>query len=69
MLETKKVINELRSELEKASAESLQAQAAMRQMERELDYQRLRADAYDEMINIAEGKFKIPIRKKAAAKR
>jgi len=28
-----------------------------------------RADAYDEMINVAEGKFSIPIRKKAGAKR
>jgi len=29
----------------------------------------LRADAYDEMINVAEGKFNIRIRKKAGAKR
>jgi hypothetical protein len=28
----------------------------------------LRADAYDEMINVAEGKFKIKIRKKAGTK-
>ena len=28
-----------------------------------------RADAYDEMINVAESKFNIPIRKKAGAKR
>jgi len=28
----------------------------------------LRADAYDEMINVAESKFNIAIRKKAGAK-
>ena len=33
-----------------------------------LKHERLRADAYDEMINVAESKFKIAIRKKAGAK-
>lgn len=35
---------------------------------KELAYQRMRADFYDEMINVAEGKFNIAIRKKAGAK-
>jgi transposase len=35
----------------------------------ELKQEKLRADAYDEMINIAEAKFNVPIRKKAGAKR
>lgn len=35
---------------------------------KELAYQKLRADFYDEMINVAEGKFNISIRKKAGAK-
>lgn len=34
----------------------------------ELKHERLRADAYDAMISIAETKFNIPIRKKAGAK-
>ena len=34
----------------------------------ELKYQRLRADAYDEMINVAEEQFNIKIRKKVGAK-
>lgn len=34
----------------------------------ELKHESLRADAFDEMINVAEGMFNIPIRKKAGAK-
>jgi dsDNA-binding SOS-regulon protein len=33
-----------------------------------LKQEKLRADAYDEMIHVAESKFKIAIRKKAGAK-
>ena len=36
---------------------------------KELRKERLRADAYDTMIDIAEDMFKVPIRKKAGAKR
>lgn len=35
----------------------------------QLKYQQMRADAYDTMIDIAEKKFKIDIRKKSGAKR
>lgn len=37
-------------------------------LKEELKYQRLRADAYDEMINVAEEQFDIKIRKKVGAK-
>jgi hypothetical protein len=38
-------------------------------LQAQLKHEKLRADAYDEMINVAESMFKIPIRKKAGAKR
>ncbi|MDR0667649.1 MAG: transposase [Prevotellaceae bacterium] len=38
-------------------------------LQTELKTERLRADAYEEMIKVAETKFKIAIRKKAGAKR
>lgn len=41
----------------------------VRRLEQELKQARLRADFYDEMINVAEKKFQIQIRKKAGAKR
>ena len=37
-------------------------------MEEQLLKAEIKAEAYDEMINVAEAKFKIPIRKKAGAK-
>jgi transposase len=46
---------------------SLQAEIA--RLQAQLKYERMRADAYNEMINIAEAKFNIPVRKKAGAKR
>jgi len=46
---------------------SLQAEVA--RLQKELKDEKLRADAYDIMIDIAESKFNIPIRKKAGAKR
>jgi transposase len=44
-------------------------QAEVVRLQSELKYERLRADAYDEMINVAESKFNIAIRKKAGVKR
>jgi hypothetical protein len=38
-------------------------------LQRQLKAERLRAGAYEEMIKVAETKFKIAIRKKAGAKR
>ena len=46
--------------------ESLKAE--LTNLREELKYQRLRADAYDEMINVAEEQFNIKIRKKVGAK-
>ncbi|MCX6309390.1 MAG: transposase [Bacteroidia bacterium] len=46
---------------------SLQAEVA--RLQKALKDEKLRADAYDKMIDIAETNFKIPIRKKAGAKR
>ncbi|MGL4851233.1 MAG: transposase [Phocaeicola sp.] len=40
----------------------------LKKLKEELKYQRLRADAYDEMINVAEEQFNIKIRKKAGGK-
>ena len=40
----------------------------IRQLEKELKHERLRADVYDELINVAEENFKIQLRKKAGAK-
>ena len=38
-------------------------------LQAQLKEESLRADAYDEMINVAESKFNISIRKKVGAKR
>lgn len=40
----------------------------IRRLKEELKYQQLRADAYDEMITVAEQQFSISTRKKADAK-
>lgn len=56
-----------------AEPTSLEDVAALKrkivELESQLNYQTLRADAYDTMIDIAEKKFSIPIRKKSGAKR
>ena len=44
------------------------AQARIEELEAKLRKAELARDAYDEMINVAEAKFNIPIRKKAGAK-
>ena len=55
------------SEKNNASNEELMARIA--KLERELEDAKLMRDFYDEMINIAEKDFNIPIRKKGGAKR
>lgn len=52
---------------EKSEIQSLEAEVA--RLKSQLNHERLRADAYDEMINVAESRFNIAIRKKAGAKR
>lgn len=44
-------------------------QAEVLRLQKELKQEKLRADAYDMMIDIAESRFNIPIRKKAGARR
>ena len=43
-------------------------QARVKELEAQLLHAEIKAEAYDEMINVAEAKFRIPIRKKAGAK-
>jgi len=50
-------------------ADSQLLQAEVSRLQTQLKHERLRADAYDEMINVAESKFNIAIRKKVGAKR
>ena len=47
----------------------LEAQKKIKELEDRLQRAELARDAYNEMINVAEAKFNIPIRKKAGAKR
>ena len=42
--------------------------AKIRRLEKELLQAQIKAEALDEMINVAEAKFNVPIRKKAGAK-
>ena len=56
-----------RSEKDDASEKELKARIA--KLERELEDARLMRDFYNEMIDIAEKDFNIPIRKKGGAKR
>ena len=50
----------------KASIKALQSEII--RLQAQVKQANLRADAYDEMINVAESKFNISIRKKAGAK-
>ena len=43
-------------------------QARVKELEAQLLRAEIKAEAYEEMINVAEAKFRIPIRKKAGAK-
>ena len=43
-------------------------QKRVKELEARLLAAEIKAEAYDEMINVAEAKFRIPIRKKAGAK-
>ena len=43
-------------------------QTRIKELEAQLLRAEIKAEAYDELINVAEAKFRIPIRKKAGAK-
>ena len=65
--------NDMRKPQETASSsqekdEIAKLQARVKELEAQLLRAEIKAEAYDEMINVAEAKFRIPIRKKAGAK-
>ena len=43
--------------------------ARIEELEEQLRYEKMRAEAYNTMIDLAESTFKVPIRKKSGAKR
>lgn len=49
--------------------ENARLKAELKKARKEAEFQNLRADVFDEMINIAEREFGIPIRKKSGVKR
>lgn len=51
-----------------SSDEVAQLESRIRELEQLLLRAEIRAEAYDEMINVAEAKFRVPIRKEAGAK-
>ena len=63
---TPQTVMQSKQENRNEELEALQKKVA--DLEKQLKYQEMRADAYDTMIDIAEKKFNIPIRKKAGAK-
>ena len=55
-------------EPQKGLPEDIQVlQAEIARLKKELRHEKMRADAYDMMIDLAEDAFKIPIRKKSGA--
>ena len=50
------------------SREIEELQQRVKELEAQLLRAEIKAEFYDEMINVAEAKFQIPIRKKAGAK-
>lgn len=65
--------NDMRKPQETASSsqekdEIAKLQARVKELEAQLLRAEIKAEAYDEMITVAEAKFRIPIRKKAGAK-
>ena len=46
----------------------MELQAELKRLRAQLKKAEIKAEAYDELINVAEAKFNIPIRKKAGAK-
>lgn len=58
----------MKSANSKERDEILALKRQLQQQSLELKKEKMRADFYDEMINVAEEKFNIPIRKKAGTK-
>lgn len=58
----------MKSSSKKESDEIRSLKRQLQQKELELQKEKMRADFYDEMVNVAEEMFNIPIRKKAGTK-
>lgn len=56
------------SENEDPKGEIAKLKAQIKQLEDQLEYEKLRSEAYETMIRIAEKEFKLPIKKKFGAK-
>lgn len=56
------------SDMQESSDEVRELKKRIKELESQLLAAEIKAEAYDEMINVAESKFRIPIRKKAGAK-
>lgn len=56
------------SENEDPQGEIARLRAKIKQLEDQLEYEKLRSEAYETMIQIAEKEFKLPIKKKFGAK-
>ena len=69
MARTKKETTTTKASDEEAKDDIQALKAELSAMKAKLKMAELRADLYDEMINVAEKKFKVEIRKKAGAKR
>ena len=54
--------------MEKRKKTAKELEAELERLKLELEYEKLKSEAYDRMIDIAEEEFKIPIRKKSGAK-
>ncbi len=66
-LEGIKLDNAMEKETGKTRKEKA-LESKVKQLEKELEYEKLRTHALDTMINIAERELKIPIRKKSGVK-
>ena len=49
-------------------ADIVELKKRVKELEKQLLEAEIKAEAYDELINVAEAKFRIPIRKKTGAK-
>ncbi|MCQ2314314.1 MAG: transposase [Bacteroidales bacterium] len=61
-------MNKKKKLTETVSDETSVLMARIAELERQLDYEKLRAMAYDKMIDLAEKRFNIQIRKKSDAR-
>ena len=59
---------ERHSEEKDPKGEIARLKAKIKQLEDQLEYEKLRSEAYETMIQIAEKEFKLPIKKKFGAK-